>query len=165
MNKVLAMGLGILMLSSFSLHVSAKEIIGERGQFGRPTVVGYESEEDITEEIKLGEMELISQLVEAEAGNQPYEGKCLVVDVILNRVDSPDWPNTISEVIFQDKQFSVVRNGAFERAAYHMKEDDYSCVVQEMENRTNLDVLYFNNSSSVSGKGTPFKVGDHWFNY
>ena len=136
----------------------------EVGQYGRPFLIEtYDSEEQIAEEIKLGEMELLAQLVQAEAGNQPFEGKCLVVDVILNRVESDDFPDTISEVIFQDGQFSVTKNGAFEKAAWNMQDSDYAAVMCEMELRNNDDVLYFNNCSTVSGKGKKFKVGGHWF--
>jgi spore germination cell wall hydrolase CwlJ-like protein len=41
------------------------------------------------------------QLTEAEAGGEPYEGRVAVAATILNRVDSPNWPNTIKGVIFQ----------------------------------------------------------------
>ena len=136
----------------------------EVGQYGRPFVyVTEDTEEQIQEEIRLGEMELLAQLVEAEAGNQPFEGKCLVVDVILNRVESPDFPDSIEEVIFQDGQFSVTTNGAFEEAAWNMQESDYAAVMCEMELHANKDVLYFNNCSIVAGTGTKFKVGGHWF--
>jgi hypothetical protein len=43
----------------------------------------------------------LEQITEAEAGGEAYEGKIAVAAVILNRVDSPDWPNSIQEVIFQ----------------------------------------------------------------
>jgi hypothetical protein len=43
----------------------------------------------------------LKQITEAEAGGESYEGKVAVAAVILNRVASPDWPNTIHEVIFQ----------------------------------------------------------------
>jgi len=111
-------------------------------------------------------MELLAQLVEAEAGNQSFEGKCLVVDCILNRVESPDFPNTITEVIYQKNpiQFSTAYNGALEKAGWNMKEDDFAAVEVEMQLHGNKDFLYFNNSSSVSGSGTPVRVGGHWFN-
>ena len=70
----------------------------------------------------------------------------------------------ISEVIFQDGQFSVIKNGAFDKAAWNMKESDYAAVMVETEIHSNKEVLYFNNCKSVSGTGTPFKVGGHWFN-
>ena len=164
MKKALTAGLVVtLAMSSFSLPASAAGY-SEVGEYGRPFVLAFEdSEEQIQEEIYLGELEVLAQLVEAEAGNQSFEGKCLVADVILNRVESPDFPNTISEVVFQDGQFSVVKNGAFDKAGYNMKDDDYKAVLYEVTLHNNKNVLYFNNCSKVAGKGDKFKVGDHWF--
>lgn len=163
MKKVLFAGaMGLLSLASFSLPCKAagyKEV----GEYGRPAYLIAETSEDIEEEIYYDELELLAQLVEAEAGNQPFEGKCLVADVVLNRVESPLFPDSISEVIFQEGQFSVVSNGAFEEAGYNMKEDDYSAVMLEVELHQNKDVLYFNNCKNVSGRGAKFKVGGHWF--
>ena len=124
-------------------------------------------EDDIAEEQRLGDMELIAQLIQAEAGNQSLDGKRLVADVIINRVNSPLFPNTVEEVIFQDcpLQFSVTKNGAWEKAAYNMEESDYKAVELEWDNPTNTKVLYFNNSKNVGGSGKPFKVGDHYFNH
>ena len=137
----------------------------EVGQYGRPFVyVTEDTEEQIQEEIRLGDMELIAQLVEAEAGNQDMTGKCLVVDVILNRVESPDFPDTVEEVIFQPGQFSVITNGAFDKAGYNMQDSDYAAVAMEYELHQNKDVMYFNNCKAVSGSSRPFKVGGHWFN-
>ena len=163
MNKLMIGGVALAASLLFSMPVYASGYT-EVGQYGRPGILVFDdSQEQIDEEILLGEMELISQLVEAEAGNQSFEGKCLVVDVILNRVASPDFPNTIEEVIFQEGQFSVIENGAFDKAAWNMKEDDFRAVEYEMVMHTNKEVLYFNNSSNVAGKGKKFKVGGHWF--
>lgn len=162
MKKFLLGLAGIILAGSFSLDVEASGYI-EVGEYGRPFVVTIDSDEQIEEEIRLGELEVLAQLVEAEAGNQEFEGKCLVVDVILNRVESDLFPDTISEVIFQEGQFSVVKNGEFEKAAWNMKESDYAAVMCEIELHTNKNVLYFNNCSNVSGTGKKFKVGDHYF--
>ena len=43
-------------------------------------------------------------------------GQQLVVNVVVNRVNSPDFPDTIRDVVFQPGQFTPVMNGAFERA-------------------------------------------------
>ena len=165
MKKVILGGaLGLLTFSVLSFDAKAAGY-NEVGQYGRPGyLVTEDSEEQIEEEIYLGELEELAQLVEAEAGNQSFEGKCLVVDCILNRVESPLFPDNIHDVIFQDGQFSVMKNGAWEKAAWNMKEDDFAAVWCEVELHTNRDVLYFNNSRSVSGTGTPFRVGEHWFN-
>ena len=165
MNKgfvgaVLAAG---LLFCCNSLEVQAAGY-SEVGEFGRPGgIVTEDTEEQIQEEIYLGELELLAQLVEAEAGNQPFAGKCLVVDTILNRVESPLFPDTITEVIFQEGQFTVITNGAFDKAAWNMQESDYAAVLYETELHQNREVLYFNNNSMVAGTGHKFKVGGHWF--
>ena len=171
MKKSIVCGLAaIIAVGSFLFDSVDSKAYGytEVGEFGRPFVIESEpdSDEQIEEEIYLGELEVLAQLVEAEAGNQDFEGKCLVVDVILNRVESPDFPDTISEVIYQNDpiQFSTVYNGAFDKAAWNMKESDYKAVMYEVEIHGNKEYLYFNNSPDVSGTGTPVKVGGHWFN-
>ena len=71
-------------------------------------------QEEIEEEIRLGEMELLAQLIEAEAGNQDYTGKRLVGDVVINRIRSNRFPNTLEEVMEQDKMdcFAALRASA-----------------------------------------------------
>jgi spore germination cell wall hydrolase CwlJ-like protein len=157
-----ALALGIFMCAP----ITAEATYAEVGQYGRPgAFIPEDTTEQISEEQKLGDMELIAQLVQAEAGNQDFEGKCLVVDVVLNRVDSPKFPNTVEEVIFQDKQFSVVKNGAWEKAAWHMTEDDYDAVQAEYESRGNKDVLYFCATGYISKTKPLFKHGGHYFSY
>ena len=55
---------------------------------------------------------LLSRLVYAEARGESYKGQVAVAAVVLNRVDSASFPNTISGVIFQAGAFSCVSNGA-----------------------------------------------------
>lgn len=162
MKKLIIGAMGLLSLASFSLPVKAPGW-SEVGQYGRPFVLTVDTPEQIEEEIELGEMEMLAQLVEAEAGNQPFEGKCLVVDTILNRVESEDFPNTIEGVIFQPGAFTVTKNGAFEKAAWNMQESDFAAVSYEMELHSNKKVIAFNCNKNVAGKGELFKVGGHWF--
>src|SRR5699024_8602041 len=57
----------------------------------------------------------LSRLINAEAGNQPLEGKIGVGNVVLNRVADPTCPDTIYDVIFDARygvQFSVTETGA-----------------------------------------------------
>ena len=53
---------------------------------------------------------LMSQIVYAESKGEPFEGKVAVASVILNRVLSPNFPDTIEEVVFQPNAFSCVIN-------------------------------------------------------
>lgn len=122
------------------------------------------SEEEIQEQILFGEMEMVAQLVMAEAGNQDLTGKRYVVDVVLNRVDSDEFPNTVEEVIFQDNQFSVIKNGAFEEAGWTVTEECYEAVMLEYEERLNYDILYFSQEPSKYASNH-FKHQDHWFGW
>lgn len=58
---------------------------------------------------------LLSHIINAESGNQPLAGKISVGNVIMNRVASSLFPNTISDVIYQKNQFSPTVNGAFQK--------------------------------------------------
>lgn len=58
------------------------------------------------------ELTLLACLVHAEAGNQTYEGKLAVANVVLNRVKSSKYANSISGVIYQKGQFSVASSGS-----------------------------------------------------
>lgn len=122
------------------------------------------TEEEIEEEIRFGEMELIAQLVMAEAGNQDLTGKRYVVDVVLNRVDSDIFPDTVEEVIFQKNQFSVIENGDFDDAGWTITEECYEAVKLEYEERLNYDILYFSRGPSKYASNH-FKHQDHWFGW
>ena len=122
------------------------------------------TEEEIEEEIRFGEMELIAQLVMAEAGNQDLTGKRYVADVVLNRVDSDIFPDSVEEVIFQENQFSVINNGTFDEAGWTITEECYEAVKMEYEERLNYDILYFSRGPSKYASNH-FKHQDHWFGW
>lgn len=61
------------------------------------------------------EREMLYRITEAEAGGEPIKGRILVVNVIINRVNSKKFPDTIEEVIFQKGQFSPCSNGSYYR--------------------------------------------------
>ncbi|MBR0153456.1 MAG: cell wall hydrolase [Lachnospiraceae bacterium] len=57
------------------------------------------------------EYDLLKRIVHAEAGDQSLKGRIMVANVVLNRVASSRFPNTIRAVIYQSGQFSPVRSG------------------------------------------------------
>lgn len=61
-------------------------------------------------------VDLLARLINGEARGEPYEGQVAVGAVILNRVKSPAFPNTIPAVIYQKGQFSSVTDGQFDKA-------------------------------------------------
>lgn len=60
------------------------------------------------------ELDLFYRLVEAEAGGEPYAGRVAVANVVLNRIASPKYPNSLREVIYQRNQFEVVSVGTID---------------------------------------------------
>lgn len=122
-----------------------------------------ELEEQIAEEIKEGEIELLAQLIEAEAGNQDMKGKRLVADVVLNRVESDRFPNTINEVIFQESQFSCIEDGNFEKSGWKISEDSFEAARFEYENRLDSYILFFTAGGYNKYCVPMYKHGAHYF--
>lgn len=60
-----------------------------------------------------GDIDLMAAIIECEAGGESYTGKVAVGAVVLNRVKSSSFPNTVLEVIYQNRQFSPVASGRF----------------------------------------------------
>ena len=61
-------------------------------------------------------LRLMSAIIYSEAGNQSYAGKKAVGIVIMNRVKSRQFPNSVKGVVYQSGQFSPVRNGSLARS-------------------------------------------------
>lgn len=57
------------------------------------------------------DVQLLAKLVYGEARGEPYKGQVAVAAVVLNRVESSSFPNSISGVIYQSGAFSVVSDG------------------------------------------------------
>lgn len=69
-------------------------------------------EEVAQEEISDYEYTLLAAIIMCEAGGESYEGQVAVGSVVLNRVNSSSYPDTITDVVYQSGQFSPVSNGA-----------------------------------------------------
>jgi N-acetylmuramoyl-L-alanine amidase len=63
------------------------------------------------------EVDLLARLIRAEAENQPFNAKVAVGAVVVNRVKSDKFPNTITSVIHEKNQFTPVSNGMINKAA------------------------------------------------
>lgn len=112
---------------------------------------------DISEE----EINMLAVLAMAEAGTKCEEGIRLVIDTVLNRVDSPYFPNTVYDVINQPNQFSPMHNGAYERC--YVDERIRDIVIEELISRYNYDVVFFR-ANHYGNYGVPmFEVGGNYF--
>lgn len=98
------------------------------------------------------ERDLLERLVEAEAGGEPYEGKLAVATVVMNRVNSSKFPNTVRGVIYQKNQFSPVANGGLNRKASAETKKAVRKVVDEGYRSFSADVVYFLNPDIATSK-------------
>ncbi|MDE7247765.1 MAG: cell wall hydrolase [Lachnospiraceae bacterium] len=119
-------------------------------------------EVDLEEEKAADELELLAICVEAEAGNQGLTGKRMVADVILNRVDDPDFPDSIEGVISQKYAFTSFWDGGMDRVL-EPSEETIRAVQMELEEIGWPGVIYFT-ADAWPEYGTPWKkVGNHYF--
>lgn len=101
---------------------------------------------------------LIVKTVWLEAGNQDLEGKRLVAAVILNRVESDAFPDTVEGVLSAPGQFATYH--ALSKS--HPTIEDAIAVQMEINQRSNTEVMFFR--TKRYGTGEPLmKVGDHYF--
>ena len=74
-------------------------------------------EQTLMYELTDDEMEVLLRIVEAEAGTEDEDGKLLVANVVLNRVESDRFPDNVTDVVFQQSggvtQFSPVASGRY----------------------------------------------------
>ena len=75
-------------------------------QYGDPAGLDFTDEES----------QMLMKLAMAEAEDQGVIGKAIVMNVVKNRVESDQFPNSIEEVIYQPKQFSPIEDGRYDAA-------------------------------------------------
>ena len=61
------------------------------------------------------DLNLLARLISAEARGEPYEGQVAIGAVVLNRVEHPSFPNSISGVIYQKGAFTCLTDGQFDK--------------------------------------------------
>lgn len=108
---------------------------------------------------------LLACIVYCESGNQSYEGQLAVANVVLNRVKSPLFPNTISEVVYQSGQFSPASSGSL---ASVLVSGPSAMSVQAandaLAGNNNIgDYLYFNGYVDTSKVNSYVVIEDHTF--
>ena len=107
------------------------------------------------------DISMLAALIECEAGGEIYEGKLAVGSVVINRVRSSYFPNTLVEVIYQSGQFSPVASGRY--ATVLSRGASQECVraaTEVLAGNITLNCLYFRRNTGVI-QGTV--IGNHVF--
>lgn len=97
-------------------------------------------------------VQLLARAINGEARGEPYEGQVAVGAVILNRVKAPNFPNTISGVIYQPGAFTAVSDGQINVAL-----EDESTVVKAARDALNGwdptgGAIYYFNPNTATNK-------------
>ncbi|WP_428908220.1 cell wall hydrolase [Niallia sp. Krafla_26] len=124
----------------------------------------------IPQSISTAEKDLLARLVSAEAKGESYAGKVAVATVVLNRVDHPDFPDTVKDVIYQidggHYAFTPVQNEEINKAA------DTASVKAVNEalafrGQGNGSLYFYNPNTSTSkwilSRQPTVKIGNHVF--
>ncbi len=110
-----------------------------------------------------GDKKLLANLIYCEAGAEPYEGKVAVGSVVINRVLSSQYPDTVVGVIYQNRQFSPVASGRLDLAlaADIANNDCYRAAEEAMSGISNVgNCVYFRTPiEGLSG----ISIGGHIF--
>lgn len=111
-----------------------------------------------TETIKYSkaELRLLSALIYCEAQGESYNGKLAVGIVVMNRVRSERYPNTLKGVIYQKYQFSPVRNGTLKKALSEYDKGKFTSAAEKECIKAAKGALNGTKSITVKGKEKSF---------
>ncbi|MFJ5713931.1 cell wall hydrolase [Neobacillus sp. NPDC093127] len=120
--------------------------------------------------VTAAEKDLMARLVHAEAKGEPYAGKVAVATVILNRVASKDFPNTINGVIYEKSNgyyaFTPVQNGAINQPADASSKQAVNEALA-FKGQGNGSLFFFNPKTAVSkwifSREVTVTIGNHRF--
>ena len=113
-----------------------------------------------------GDLYLLARLISAEARGEPYVGQVAVGAVVLNRVEHPSFPNTISGVIYQPGAFSCLDDGQFDQP---ISESSYRAAQEALDGSDPSAgaIYYFNPATATSAwiwsRPLIVQIGNHRF--
>ena len=124
------------------------------------------SASDESTAITNNEKNLLARLVHAEAKGEPFAGKVAVADVVLNRVENEQFPDTVENVIYEKNAFQPVQNGSIHKKA---DKESREAVEEALKNgKENKELLYFYNPDTATSdwiftRKVMKKIGNHAF--
>lgn len=113
-----------------------------------------------------GDLYLLARLISAEARGEPYVGQVAVGAVVLNRIEHPSFPNSMSEVIYQTDAFTCIYDGQFDQP---ISESAYRAAQDALDgwDPSYGAIYYFNPSTATSSwiwsRPLIVEIGKHRF--
>ena len=99
--------------------------------------------------VSINDALLLMKIAMSEAGDNGVDAQLMIMNVVMNRVNSELFPNTIKEVIYADGQFAVVTNGIFDKTEPNV---DSHVALARLESGDDLsdEAVYFESDSNSS---------------
>ena len=128
-----------------------------------PMTARAEEPQPLYADVSVSEYEgdLLERILWAEANDQSFDGQKAVVEVVFNRLRSPEWPDTIEGVLSQKGQFATWKSRNKVRPT-ELQSDVISEVLRETETVIPADYVYFS-TKKHGWMHDCFKIEDHWF--
>ena len=125
------------------LSKKSKQLAEEQAMSARAAKMAWRDVSELT--FEEGDRELLACLIYCEAGAEPHEGQVAVGAVVINRMRSAAYPNTMVGVIYQNRQFSPVASGRLAtRLALGANSSCYAAADEAMKGQTPVgNCLYF----------------------
>lgn len=141
-------------------HAESMESILERERIEAEKKAALQKSYDAIQ-ANVSDLDLLAALIYCEAGGESYEGKLAVGSVVMNRVRSAGYPNTIFGVIYASGQFTPAMNGKVEqRIALGSPASCYQAAQEALNGVSNVgDFTRFRRAGNVDG----YIIGNHVF--
>lgn len=106
---------------------------------------------------------IMAHVICGEGQGLPDEEQRLIGSVVLNRVNSPDWPDTIKDVVFQKGQYVCTRDGNYDREPTDRNWENAKWL---LENGSQLpEGVVYQLNKGVSGNGVYLETKYHTYSY
>lgn len=141
-------------------QVSAEAVQPEQGQAAEETEADSSQAAAREVSVSTSDLDLMAAIIECEAGGESYEGKIGVGAVIMNRMRSGEFPNTLSEVIYQSGQFEPTWTGKLSNVLSRGASEACYAAAQDVFAGANTigDRLFFH-----AGGGSGLTIGNQTF--
>lgn len=119
------------------------------GKVGQQTLAALGIYSGTSSSSSNGDVYLLARLISAEARGEPYLGQVAVGAVVLNRIDHPSFPNSLSGVIYQSGAFSCLYDGQFNQP---VSDSAYRAAREALagSDPTGGAIYYFNPATATS---------------
>lgn len=160
--KKLIISIFLMMLMAMTAYAAEMKDAIEISE-GPPINEISEAQEPVYADVTVSEHEgyLLERILWAEANDQGFVGQKAVIEVIFNRLRSPEWPNTIEGVLSQKGQFATWKDRN-KVTPTEIQSDVISEVLRETETIIPTDYVYFS-TKKHKWMHDCIRIRGHWF--